>query len=1246
MKVFLKKRIIPLILVFSLCFTLVVVPANAASAVGSQIAAGNTTLTEALGDYPSFFEGVIAYIEKCEFGSPTSSYSSGVSLYSRITESSCIFDVGSVENLHSFATAINMNDTGVKCLISQTGTGVNDYYFIQYISVQKFGGAQMGDRGTSGALKLKYTAADENGLILVASVAAAGDIEGQWLPYNNTMPQDITSYDNLDAIKLDLQSHGVSCQVTKMDVGYVITRSTGVPPYYVTEAYCNAWGGMYVAPAGDRVIEGDRLHVDGDGNNVNVGIDLDGGTISLGDGSALDFTQLIYDEAAKTYYVDTIDQSTNITYNYSWTYHIDYTSITYIGQTEEYNKYYEFYYELPDGRSSADLTAEELEQLNVSIDVLPYIRSTDDVHVRALYHFDGDTRDSSYWNHLSSFEWTDGASITYMDAGVFEGALYLDEQSHRFVITLPKNIASSDFTLQWRMYQSATPAPVSDTSISVGGQMLLKSDGSHWLNNGGTQIASIPVGAWCEYAIVRSSSGLHFFINGLKVYSWSSALANASYTNQLIFNFGDQQQTYKYFDELRVVTKALYSTAGYTPTAVPHDTNLALVLPDSKLPVADAYWSFESSKTNLLEEHSLSNWVNWADGEKPNLIVDNNWNDSSFTVKYDSSNKSAYRYQVYPFFPRISTSYSNTAGKEFPKFWYGLNSTSVFSDTSGTHLSIGGISSSYEYYSPNWSVFTGAYVKRFSENIQYAPTGGMVTYFDIGFADGNFPSTLEAGKTYTLSMVSADGEVGSFTFEMPTLGAKVSGYNAYTISGDQLTPISESQYLTTVSTNGTNYYFANSGYEHFAFVGEYLFNDYYFIVYPAVAEERYAGSSNEYYLPHYIMQIVPVVSSDTYNSTTGRYEGGDFVYLELVEGESDLKAEYVESIAVMDKDDINTPSLAVKTDIEITGHQIGGMRPSVPEKGLVWALVEGGIIKSLQIYNGSAWEAVDGRIWTGSRWVPYSAYNVLLMKDLYDITGTVTPEDYEYIYTESGFWSWLQKWLNDFKTALFGRLDQIIDGSGSDDAGEDSDEKCLHAYAIDFQSDPTCTNPGKIVYSCPLCGDTYTEYVDALDHDWVEQTHVDDSYHLPAGVTCPGCSGTNFSSTLVDKEYSCTCNDCQTIWQEEARVEVGYTIYECSRCGEQRKEHNDSDSNLFEALGNFFADGVEWISDKLQQLVNSLSGISDIFTNMAETIKQYAGDFSGLFGEFLALMPADLMNVVWFGLVITIALVVWKKWFS
>ena len=139
----------------------------------------------------------------------------------------------------------------------------------------------------------------------------------------------------------------------------------------------------------------------------------------------------------------------------------------------------------------------------------------------------------------------------------------------------------------------------------------------------------------------------------------------------------------------------------------------------------------------------------------------------------------------------------------------------------------------------------------------------------------------------------------------------------------------------------------------------------------------------------------------------------------------------------MDSASLNTPTLAVRSDIPVTNYQIGGVRPSIPYKGLVWAMVESGYISSLQIYDGRAWVQCDGRIWTGERWIPYSSYNVVTLSDMYDIADASGQSGYEYIYSESGFWSWFQKAWLDFRQWTSTMLSTVQGlGSGGGSGGE------------------------------------------------------------------------------------------------------------------------------------------------------------------------------------------------------------------
>jgi len=311
---------------------------------------------------------------------------------------------------------------------------------------------------------------------------------------------------------------------------------------------------------------GNEITIEGD--DTDLDLDLTDKLLTIF-GDVLNIDQLIYDEGTKTYFIDAskTDITNNITNNYyfKWEYHINYTSVTYIGQTEEYDKYYEVYYELPDGRDSADLTKEELEQLNVSVDVIPYERAADDTSLRSLYHFDGDTRDASYWNYCTDFAWKTGASLTYMDSGAFNGALYLDEKEHEFTITLPSAITAADFTLQFRYYQGYTAAAVNDTYISFGDTVVMRMNGTHLMKQTSTKMAEIPIGTWNEIAFMRKGKTHYWYLNGVCLAS-GTGFNGTTFEDTITFHFGSEQQTFKYLDELRFLDYSLVDGgANYVP---------------------------------------------------------------------------------------------------------------------------------------------------------------------------------------------------------------------------------------------------------------------------------------------------------------------------------------------------------------------------------------------------------------------------------------------------------------------------------------------------------------------------------------------------------------------------------------------------------------------------------------------------------------------------------------------------------
>lgn len=876
------------------------------------------------------------------------------------------------------------------------------------------------------------------------------------------------------------------------------------------------------------------------GSDVNL--DIEELIATLPDGSTVNAENVIYDDNSQTYYINTStgnetegeDGTIYNTYNYSYTYNIDYTSVTYIGQTVEYNKHYEAYYKLPDGRSSADLTAAELEQLNLAVDVLNYGRSADDVSLRSLYHFDGETTDDSYWNYCTDFTWNTGASLTYMDAGNFEGALYLDETAHDFTLTLPSNLSNGDFTLQFRYYQSATLAPQTDSYVKFGDQTLLQLNGKEFLDSSGTVLTATPIGTWNELALIRHSGTLYYYLNGVEI---GSVANTVGFGNTIQFIFGSAQQTYKYFDELRVLNFALAeSGASYTPAAVPHDTNLSLVLPTDSKPIADEYWNITSSKTNLF-------------GFTPEEFI------AGAGAMYNQGT------------PRVD------GGAVFPNYYntdFGVISTGVhgllFSRTSDYSSLVTANGSNYMTAPVVFKIGYYNQANNWYGDVRRISYTNCLTNTSVS---NNKTTThlVDAEASYVFSLALADGQVYKFpfTFSATTIYGKTETFDwgSIVLQTHRLTP----------TTTTTQY--------------------------------------------HTFIHIVPNDSIDV-------------VYMEMVAGtETDLSAELVSSVTEMTPEQLRTPTLAVRSDIDVTSYQIGGVRPSIPKKGMVWALVENGTITSLQIYNGRAWEECDGRIWTGSRWISYTSYDIVQQKDLADIVGATTSPDYEYIYTDSGFWDWWQRSWNSF-------TDRFFSSQGS------QEESHKHAYTSEMLTEPTCTSAGQQRFSCVSCGDSYIEVVDPLGHDYQEVSSSENNYHAPPGLVCSGCAGTDITAAVSGALCSCTCNDCGNTWETEAEHEYGETVYRCSRCGLEYTETND-DRGLFRTIGEFFADTIRWIVSKLGSLVAALAALAKLFADFIDAVISFAGDHPAFFAAALALIPADLMTLIWFSIVSGIIMLVWKK---
>lgn len=654
--------------------------------------------------------------------------------------------------------------------------------------------------------------------------------------------------------------------------------------------YCNTSGFLYVANAGNTVTDNNFEYITNDNtttNNqvININDNIINFITENGDKITLNIDSLIWDASDHSYTANTYYYNETNNYYTYYTYNIKYeitnTYITYIGSNSAYEREeYKLYYELPDGRSSADLTADDIAGMSFQFhDVVNYVRGTTDTSLRALYHFDGNLEDSSYFSTQGKFDWKDGASITYMDSGVFKGALYLDETAHKMTFTLPAGIGPSgkDFTLQWRHYQASQIDTLTNREnyITIGGLTVLRWDErSFYWNNSTTACAPVPIGTWHELALIRSGGVLRFYINGVAVASLAST---QGLTNTIELYLGDTSRAYTMLDELRVVNFAIaQGGVSYTPTSVPYDTNLVLVLPDSDFPIADEYWLFKN-----------------------------------------------------------------------PAEIYGGG------DFSGGYL-VPGMSAA------------GTVV----HDVGYTTvTNGSRVYetFRINFVN----LTANGSRAVYATVIDATGAKTTHEFSVRRTGS------SFTVSGDGATAIAGGR-ISVEWNRDTD-------------------------------------------------EITVAVIADSGKSV-------NFIYFEIAAAPI-ADFEYV--TCIYSSADIKPNTAAVQSSIPVTGYQVGGVRPTFPVRGNVWFPVSNSRIQGCYIYSGALWESVGCRYYTGSRWIPIYAFDIVTLQDCWDVSDA--DPNSPVITSETGFWSWWQKAWNDFRSWLSGSMGELIAAISDIPGGSPSD---------------------------------------------------------------------------------------------------------------------------------------------------------------------------------------------------------------
>lgn len=195
-------------------------------------------------------------------------------------------------------------------------------------------------------------------------------------------------------------------------------------------------------------------------------------------------------------------------------------------------------------------------------------------------------------------------------------------------------------------------------------------------------------------------------------------------------------------------------------------------------------------------------------------------------------------------------------------------------------------------------------------------------------------------------------------------------------------------------------------------------------------------------------------------------------------------------------------------------------------------------------------------------------------------------------------------------TEVTSRLDLIL----AELQSTSGSASCEHTYTQHMEQDADCILPGLMISTCSQCGDSYSEIVDPLGHDWVLSSHVD-------AVTDPDTG------------------------EETASA---YDVYTCSRCGRTYEDHtgngapdedysNTSISQLvvqvFSKLGTFAGKLIGFFVHLLDKALTSVDNVISKFNDYTAQISSFGGSYPAWLTGFWGIIPSELQAALTFSVI-------------
>ena len=321
--------------------------------------------------------------------------------------------------------------------------------------------------------------------------------------------------------------------------------------------------------------------------------------------------------------------------------------------------------------------------------------------------------------------------------------------------------------------------------------------------------------------------------------------------------------------------------------------------------------------------------------------------------------------------------------------------------------------------------------------------------------------------------------------------------------------------------------------------------------------------------------------------------------------------------------DEGTGKLLVEDSALISAIQASAYDDTLLEAGLT-----AGLSTTLNEVQSLFFAFDDGTLDSSSRFATLTgilALQVYGQRYLVNLVTSSSRQEDRLVEIRNRLTSLVDKPVTDYTaqlTAVTNRMDDILAQLQSTSGSA----TCEHTYSQHMEQEANCILPGLMISTCSKCGDSSSEIVDPLGHDWQCTEHVD-------AVTDPD-TGEETSSA--------------------------YDIYTCSRCGDTCKDHTgtgapDEDySNttisqlvvkVFSKLGTFAGKLLGSVVHLFDKAVTAVDDLATKFNDYVEQIKGFGENYPIWLSGFWGIIPAELQVALTFAVICMALGVVGRKLF-